>query len=71
MVEWNSHFSFCCFGTTDTCCTCISIFWTMSAFHLVRECFVEDRYYFSDGNFSDVLKGEKKVATDIRMTEKS
>lgn len=41
----------------------------MSVFHLVRECIIEDIFYFSDGNFSDVLNREKKVAADIRMTK--
>ena len=48
------------------------IFWMMSFFHLIRKRFIEeDRFYFSDGNFSDVLNLEKKdVAVDIRMIEK-
>ena len=36
------------------------IFWRISYFHLIREYFREDRFYFYDGIFSDILNLEKK-----------
>lgn len=44
----------------------------MFFFYLIRKRFIEeDRFYFFDGNFFDVLNLEKKdVVVDIRMIEK-